>query len=508
MMKRDIIIKLILSSIILSILILSFYVFLTNINIGNKKHKFDTSEVIPKIKEHYSKTKLNEYKKYDEYLYYDKESDEIRKFSKDSDISYYIVGKYGNIYSNPIEIKNDMSTYENDSNYVSFDTGPEVIYIKKPANYVDIDYDTAKTINYFDKDGNYKFDYILLEKNGVLSLLNIKSYKLTELDSSINDVFIYLSPEEIEIKNQNNTDYFIVENKDEKFGLIDKDGNIILECIYDFLYNYTTNDEYVALKNEKFGLINSKNETLLNFEYDFIYYKGNYKIVRKDNKIGVFYNKKLIVDYVIPYYENNEEHDNIYAYIEDDNLYLVSPYTGEYYSNTFWNNSRAYYITSKGIKRRIDSYVEPLYNNDETNINYFYSVRENNGNIIITFYDKDFYEYYSYSFNYEKAYDYYLSLNQTVNPNYYEIRIYYSKVSLNKTYYVDLFNSKESDEKTALLKYFDNGYSYTLNSDGKLKIYKDSELLDEYNDIEEYFGNYYFHSKDTIYKITFEKDSN
>ena len=508
MIKRDVIIRLILSSIILSILVLSFYVFLTNISNGNKKHKFDTSEVIPKIKEHFSTTKLNEYKKYDEYLYYNKESDEIRKYSKDSNISYYIIGKYGNIYSNPIEIKNDTNTYENDSNYVSFNTDSEVLYIKKPYNYVDIDYDSAKAINYYDKNGNYKFDYILLERNGTLNLLNIKTYELIELDSSIKDVNIYLYPLEKEINIPNNTDYFIIKNKDEKYGLIDKEGNIIVDCIYDFLYNSTTNDEYIALKDNKYGIINSKNEILLNFEYEFIYYKGNYKIAIKDNKVGVFYNNKLIVDYVIPYYESSNELEDICSYLDGENLYLVSPYMGEYYSNTFWNNSRAYFITPKGIKRRIDSFVNPLYNKNLTSINYFYSLKENNGNIIVTFYDKDFYEYYSYSFSYEKAYDYYLSLNQTINPNYYEIRIYYSKVSLNKTYYVDLFNSKESNEKNALLKYFDNGYSFTLNSDGKLKIYKDNELLDEYNDIAEYFGNYYFYSKDTIYKLSFEKGSN
>ena len=508
MIKREIILRLIISSIILSILVLSFYVYVTNISNGNKRHRFDISEVIPKIKENYNKTNLDVYKTYDDFLYYDKNSDEIRMYSKNTDSQYYIIGKYGKIYSNPIEIKKENIDYENDINYVSFDTENETIYIKKPTNYVDIDYDTAKTINYYDKNGNIKFDYILLERNGSLNLLNIKTYELTELDSNISDIFIYLSPEEAELKNANNTNYFIALNKNNKYGLIDKNGNTVLDFIYDFLYNSSTNDEYIALKDDKYGLINSKNETILNFEYDFIYYKGNYKIVKKEDKIGIFYNKKLIVDYVIPYYKEDISFENIYTYLENDNLYLISPYIGDYYSNTYWNNSRAYLITKKGIIRKIDSLIEPLYDINKTKINYFYSLKQNNGNINITFYDKDFYEYYTYSFPYEKAYEYNISLNQAINTNYYEIRIYYSKVSLNKTYYVDLFNSKESNEKEALIKYFDNGYSYTLNSDGNLKIYKDNELLNEYNDIEEYFGNYYFYKKNTIYLLKFKKDSN
>ena len=65
MIKREIILRLILSSIILSILVLSFYVYVTNISNGNKRHRFDISEVIPKIKENYNKTNLDVYKTYD-----------------------------------------------------------------------------------------------------------------------------------------------------------------------------------------------------------------------------------------------------------------------------------------------------------------------------------------------------------------------------------------------------------------------------------------------------------
>ena len=70
---------------------------------------------------------------------------------------------------------------------------------------------------------------------------------------------------------------------------------------------------------------------------------------------------------------------------------------------------------------------------------------------------------------------------------------------------MDLFNSKETEESIALKKYFDNGYSWTLNDDKVLKIYKNYDIIGEYTNIEEYFGGYYFYKDKTLYTLTFEK---
>ena len=73
-----------------------------------------------------------------------------------------------------------------------------------------------------------------------------------------------------------------------------------------------------------------------------------------------------------------------------------------------------------------------------------------------------------------------------------------------------MVNSKEITEKDALNQYFDNGYSFVLNNN-TLYVYKNNELLSTHENINDYFGGYYFSSnknnKTSIYKIEFKNSS-
>ena len=160
MIKKEILFRTILASIILSILILSFYVYLVNIKTGPEKHKFDTSVIIPKIKEHYDKTNLKEYKKYENDFNYDKVTNEITMNSNEEGIDYEIIGKFGKIYTNSIQVKEEENPFKDNPNYVSFDTEDGTIYIWKPCNYInyDLNYDSASPLNYYDKNMNINFD--------------------------------------------------------------------------------------------------------------------------------------------------------------------------------------------------------------------------------------------------------------------------------------------------------------------------------------------------------------
>ena len=71
----------------------------------------------------------------------------------------------------------------------------------------------------------------------------------------------------------------------------------------------------------------------------------------------------------------------------------------------------------------------------------------------------------------------------------------------------DLLESrKEIDEIDALYKYFDNGYGYILK-DNVLKVYKNKEKLEEFNNINAYLGGYLFSTDDnSIIELTFQKE--
>ena len=119
----------------------------------------------------------------------------------------------------------------------------------------------------------------------------------------------------------------------------------------------------------------------------------------------------------------------------------------------------------------------------------------------------DFYQYYAFSIPYDKAYKYSLSIDNIINTSFYKVKLTYEvSKELNNYYYIDLFNSKTVDE-SVLLKYFENGYSFILNDNNILKIFKNEELISEYTNIDYYLGGYYFSKGNSIYEITFKKDS-
>ena len=63
--------------------------------------------------------------------------------------------------------------------------------------------------------------------------------------------------------------YSIVD-KDEKYGVINSDLELVVPMVYDYLLVNTDADsvEFTALKDNKHGIINSKNEEIMPFEYD------------------------------------------------------------------------------------------------------------------------------------------------------------------------------------------------------------------------------------------------
>ena len=71
----------------------------------------------------------------------------------------------------------------------------------------------------------------------------------------------------------------LIIQKNDKWGVINNDGENIIETKYDELH-CVGKDRFVVRLNDKdnwyFGVINSKNDIIINFDYKYISWKSNY----------------------------------------------------------------------------------------------------------------------------------------------------------------------------------------------------------------------------------------
>ena len=513
-MKKNIIIRLILASMSIALLVLLYFTFIKTKSTENVRHKFVT-DAIPEIKEDFKNTEFKSIKKYNYPIIVNSKTNEITTYDKDikADI---IIGKFGSIYNNPIIPEKDKDgnvgeLYGNylavcdDDNRFSFTntkTGQKSSYYK----CINSSYNNQLV---YMSNGNISSEYLILDDGDKIILFNYNNGKSITLNSKIKEVKIYNHNETL--KNDNNyINYIIAKDENNKYGLIDYNGNTKLEFKYDRLENYINKDEYLACLNNKCGLIDSNDKILLNLEYDNIIYNQEYKVLLNNNTASVMYLNKMVVSSILPY--NNLKEDSIKLIYNKGLLYYINKANYEENTQVFWDNSKTYLIGNAGVIKRYDGYLEPVYDYNNEKLLYFYNIYKGNQRYGITFYDTDLYEYYATYVSYDINYDYYVNINKiSDNKNYYKITINDYNGHINY-YYVDLFNSKMVKDKTAYYTYFNNGYAFTLIND-KLIIYKKDEIIDEYDNIKSYLGSYYFvryeDNKYEIVELKFNKnDSN
>ena len=503
MKKSTIIINLLLASCIISILILSMYAYISDLK-SNNKHKFD---IIPKIVEDFDTSELkliNDYENDYTSIYYNEKSKEIiGKIDDDEKEEYDVIGKYGKLYNSPIHIENSSIELEDNKygNYTIEKDENDKYYLIEKNGFTTKSYELIVPV-YYKLNDILKVDYLFLKDKTTSYLLNIKDNKMNNLNEKYDLIKINNNKTDI----YNNPKYLIAK-KNNKYGLIEYNGDKVLDFIYDELDNYSSKNEYIIKKDKLYGMINSKGEFIINNSYDDIKEIENYIILLKNNRISILYNNKIIVDETIVY-NYSKLPENIH--IIDDNLYIITSIDAEEFSKSFLENSGSYLINKEGKIKKIDGYlngINKIKENYKEELSFLYSINENNTKLLITIYDLDFYQYYAFSIPYDKAYKYSLSIDNIINTSFYKVKLTYEvSKELNNYYYIDLFKSKTVEE-SVLLKYFDNGYSFILNDNNILKIYKNEELISEYSNIDYYLGGYYFSKGTAIYQITFKKDS-
>lgn len=471
------------------------------LNLPDNEEEKKEKEETPKITEEYNEIEINKLLSSEGTIYYNDKTKDIIELTN---TKKYIIGNNGTLFKNKIE--DNSNSQINNEDYIKI---KNYKFIKENDNYYYIDTKTnKKSKNYYYiyftyKNKAYGVNVILETKNNkteksTYEILNTNTSSITKLNIEnikINNNHAY---QYVHDNNQNtiNLDYFNIYNDINKQGIIDINGNIIIDLIYDE-FKFINDSYIIAKKDNKYGLIDKNNKEIIPFEYDRIFNINTYLILEKDKKLSIA-NKdgKIFI----------KDKIDISSYLDTSNEYY---FTSKEYNNKLYlsiinnNKNNIYLINSKDIERKIST--NNIFYNLENN--YIYDINETNNKAIITYYDNDLYEYYSIEIEVNSNIKHTIQMNQTSSNNIYEIKIIYDINEYNKTYYVDMFNSKKISEKDALTKYFSNGYNFYITENNILKIYKNKELLEEFENIETYLGNYLFLGKNEIFEIKFKKNS-
>lgn len=188
----------------------------------------------------------------------------------------------------------------------------------------------------------------------------------------------------------NNQKYLVISSKtadeeQQKYGLIDLEGNIIIPVSYDDIFFKTDNTRYiVAKKDGKYGIISSTNEELLPFNYNAIEVYDNNIVLVKDNYLGIMDNElKLIYNYELRLTDQEYNsriccgNKNSFEVFKNDNNLIITTFPknkddndGKTFNNTLILNKKNE-ITE--LKKQTIKYV---YDEDNV-INKKYLVKEN-----------------------------------------------------------------------------------------------------------------------------------
>lgn len=203
---------------------------------------------------------------------YDNKSEEISKcyIESENEIANFSLGS-NKIYK--LDLKKDSRNYE-------------YVYTKNPVKAINgVLYATTETI---EKSFNIDFQYNQ-EKNRIYIYTTpylVQYYTPRVLDygyTAISETFVNQ-------KAITQADLLVVKSDKEKYGVIDTEGNIILEIKYDDIQYLPDTGDFLVKSNEKYGVISKSREAKIQIMYDSIDLMdsdaGLY-VVSKEGKYGV-----------------------------------------------------------------------------------------------------------------------------------------------------------------------------------------------------------------------------
>ena len=278
----------------------------------------------------------------------------------------------GLLFENIYELKNNKYLiYNNDNNelntYIFNGSTVEKYYnIKEVEN--------AKPVLYVNDNNKYLLAFIE-QKEANLYIYNLDNKGIIVLQ----DTYLNVSNKEYITINDNS----LIIKKDNKYGAIDLEGNIIIEPTYNYLSN-DSNGNYIALNDkEQYGIIDKENNILLNFNYKKIYESNTYYlVVNNKNKLSLFDSEiKDLLNFRLDY--NDSETQSVKLYKIDNNLIIINNYN-ELENEYKYHN--LYFIKDNKINKTINEYYfdknELIYTIDKDNKIVFYDYSMNEINTI------------------------------------------------------------------------------------------------------------------------------
>lgn len=255
-------------------------------------------------------------------------------------------------YENIYKTKNDeyiiYNNIDNKLNVYLFDGEKmETLYNLDNVSYI-------KPVIYKGIDQEYIVCFVSVVNDDlyIYSLDNIGMKIIDDVSlmgDQINDNFYYIY----------NDEYLVVKNKEEKMGVIDLFGEVVIDYKYDNILN-TYNNSFIVLDDSKYGIIDEHGEKLLKSSYKAIYDFGNYYIVVNTKNKMALYNEeydnltgfKMDYDSLIPF-DLRGSVRSVMLYKVNGKIVVVNNYF-EDVNKTEYDKHDFYIINGEGIQKEIE----------------------------------------------------------------------------------------------------------------------------------------------------------
>jgi hypothetical protein len=254
-----------------------------------------------------------------------------------------------------------------------------LIYDNNNGDLVTYLFDGINVTKYYEiKDVTYvkPIVYTSLDKEYILGFASMidNNLYLYGLDNSgiivLNDTSIVADLETKDTYYIYSDKYLVVKNNKELMGVITLDGNIVIDYKYKDIIN-NSNDTFIALnKKNKYGIIDKNNEVIVKFDYKVIdKFELYYIFVNENNKMALYdSNYERITNYEMNYntlieYGLRNEYNSINLYKVNGKIAIVNNYL-ENINGTEYDKHNLYIIDGKVISKdikqigfRYDNYV-------------------------------------------------------------------------------------------------------------------------------------------------------
>lgn len=333
-------------------------------------------------------------------------------------------------------------------------------------------------------------DYIM----GFTSFLNDKLY-LYNLDNDginvLNDATLMADKFVNNVYYSNNSKYIVVENKDDLYGVVNINGETIIDYKYKDIISLSNDNFIVKTKKDKYGIIDINGKSVVTDKYDgIIPFDDNYIFI-KGKKMALFNSEyDNVTGFKMSYNDllgfNYRSNMSVNLYNVGDNIVVVNNYEEDLYKRDYQYHEM--YVIKKN--KIVDTITQVGFNSDK--VIYSYDEKYN-----LTIYDD----------NLEKKDKFKLkNVNKIVSIDSYSLDTLLIKyIDNNDKEVTKVFNYNGNVIEDAEKVLLSNSVYYVVNSDTKLIIrdYDGNEVSSVVGNVV-YVDNDYIIVDHILYRLVIE----